>query len=199
MNKEKEIRKLVSKGLEVRELEDTKEKLISGYIVKYNTRSEYMGFYEEVAPGAFDKTLADGHNIYAMYSHRVEKILGATRNSTLKLSTDDIGLKFEIRVNPKLSYANDIYNLVKDGTIEGCSFGFFVNEDEWRYTEEKIDLRTLKEIELDEVSIVPYPAYSSSQVSCRSFKNHKEEMQKSKELNELKEDLELIELNNSIL
>ncbi|MGL4571799.1 MAG: HK97 family phage prohead protease [Clostridium sp.] len=192
--KEKEIRKLIATDLETRNIEDSEEKIISGYINKFNTRSQYMGFYEEVDKGAFDKTLADGHNIYAMYNHDTNMILGSTRSGSLKLNVDNIGLHFELRINPNLTYANDIAELVKSGDLEGCSFGFWVNDDEWTYTEDKIELRVIKELELIEVTITPFPAYLDSEASCRSYELHNQEVEKIKELREIEKEIELIEI-----
>lgn len=196
---QKEIRKFIVTDLETRTLEDTEEKVISGYINKFNTRSQYMGFYEEVAKGAFDKTLADGHNIYAMYNHNSDMILGSTRSGSLKLNTDNIGLHFELRINPNISYASDIAELVKSGDLEGCSFGFWVTDDEWTRTEDKIDLRIIKELELIEVTITPFPAYLDSEASCRSFDLHNEEVEKAKELRDLEKEIELLEIEAELL
>lgn len=199
MEKQKEIRKFIATDLETRTEENSREKIISGYINKFNTRSQYMGFYEEVANGAFDKTLADGHNIYAMYNHNSDKILGSTRSGSLKLNVDDVGLHFELRINPNISYASDIAELVKSGDLEGCSFGFWVTDDEWTYTEDKVDLRIIKEVELIEVTITPFPAYLDSEASCRSFELHNEELKKAKELRELEKEIELAEIEAELL
>lgn len=195
---EKEIR-VVSNTLDLRSNQDTNKKNISGYINKFNTRSQYMGFFEEVAQGAFDKTLSDSHNIYAMYNHDSSKILGSTRGENLKLYTDEIGLKFELDINENISYARDLYELVSNNDINGCSFGFRVNDDSWTRTEEGLDLRIIKEVELVEVTITPFPAYLDSEASCRSYENYKgvkeEEVRKAKE----QEELELIKIELELL
>lgn len=196
---QKEIRKIIVTDLETRTLEDTEEKVISGYINKFNTRSQYLGFFEEVLPGAFDKTLADGHNIYAMYNHNSDMILGSTRSGSLKLNVDNIGLHFELRINPNISYANDLYELVSNKDIDGCSFGFYVLDDEWTYTEDKVDLRKVKEVELIEVTITPFPAYLDSEASCRSFEQHNKEVGKAKELRDLEKEIELLEIEAELL
>ena len=196
--KEKEIRQIIVNDIEVRSNEDNSAQTISGYINKFNTMSQFMGFYEQVAPGAFDKTLSDGHNIFAMYNHDSNKILGSTRGGSLTLSVDNIGLKFNLEINSNISYANDVYELVKSGDIQGCSFGFFVLADEWSFTEDMADLRTITEVELIEVTITPFPAYLDSEASCRSYEKHNLEVKRSKELNELRKELEIIELENEL-
>ncbi|MDM0720356.1 HK97 family phage prohead protease [Clostridium perfringens] len=197
--KQKEIRKFIATDLETRTEENSNERIISGYINKFNSRSQYMGFYEEVAKGAFDKTLADGHNIYAMYNHNSDMILGSTRSGSLRLNVDNIGLHFELRINPNISYASDIAELVKSGDLEGCSFGFWVTDDEWTYTEDKIDLRIIKELELIEVTITPFPAYLDSEASCRSFELHNKEVENANELRNLEKEIELLEIEAELL
>ena len=185
--KSKEIRNIIVNNLETRVIDDNStEKIISGYINKFNTRSQYMGFYEEVATGSFDKTLADGHNIFAMFNHDDGKILGSTKANSLKLSVDEIGLHFELRINDKISYANDLYELVQEGSVDGCSFGFYVLDDSWVTTTEGIDLRIIKEIELIETTITPFPAYLDSEASCRSFTKFEESKTKDEEIRLLK-------------
>lgn len=195
---DKEIRKIIATDIETRTLENDK-KVISGYINKFDSRSQYMGFYEEFKRGAFDKTLADGHNIYAMYNHDSSMILGSTRGGNLKLNVDNIGLHFELEINSNISYANDLYELVKNGDVEGCSLGFYVIDDSWSYTEEKIDLREIKEVELVEVTITPFPAYLDTEASCRSYEKHKIKAKEEIELKELREFLELQEIENECL
>lgn len=189
-----------SDSLELRKVdEEGKKKQICGYINKFNTRSQYMGFYEEVSPEAFNKTLADGHNIYAMYNHDDDKILGSTRSGNLRLLVDDVGLRFELDINENISYARDLYELVSNNDVNGCSFGFYVNNDTWSRTDEGIDLRTINEVELIEVTITPFPAYLDSEASCRSYDKLKE--QQAEELRKAKEqrELELIELELELI
>lgn len=196
---ERELR-AYSESLELRKVdEEGKKKKICGYINKFNTRSQYMGFYEEVSSNAFDNTLADGHNIYAMYNHDDSKILGSTRSGNLRLFTDEIGLRFELDINENISYAKDLYELVSNNDINGCSFGFYVNDDSWSRTDEGIDLRTINEVELIEVTITPFPAYLDSEASCRSYDKFKE--QQAEELRKAKDEkeLELISIELSLM
>jgi len=188
---EKEIRQ-INISLETRANEETKDKFIEGYIAKYNSRSQYMGFYEEIKKGAFDNTISDGHNITALFNHDYNQLLGSTDNKTLILTTDDIGLRFSLKVNENISYFRDIFELIKSGECRGCSFGFKCNKDAWSYDEAGIDLRYLYEIDISEVTLTPYPVYKDSEVSCRSFLDHKNELKIKKDKERLKVELEII-------
>lgn len=199
--KQKEIRKILVNDIETRSDDSTKEKVICGYINKFNTKSQYMGFYEKVSDGAYNKTLADGHNIYAMYNHNSDKILGSTKSGSLKLSVDSVGLHFELRINENISYCKDLYELVSNGDIDGCSFGFYVTKDTWAYDEDGVDLRTIEELELIEVTITPFPAYLDTEASCRSFEEHKAEAEKliEQRKKKLNRELELLEIETKLL
>jgi uncharacterized protein len=177
MDKQQEQRQIDIDSVEVREVGDN-QFLIEGYIAKFNTRSKFMGFYEEIRNGAFDKTLADGHNIFALYAHDKTKILGSTQSNKLSLSVDAVGLKFELRINPEISHAKDAFHLVKDGDVQGCSFGFIAQNDEWRMLEDGTEIRYLNEVHLTECTITPTPAYEATEVSCRSYETFKAEEEK---------------------
>lgn len=176
--KNKEIRKIYVDSIETRAMEDN-SMVIEGYITKFNTKSQFMGFFEQVSPNAFDKTLSDGHNIYAMYNHNDDKILGSTKTGSLVLEVDNIGLKFILTINPNISYAKDVYELVKNGEVDGCSFGFCCCCDDWCTQSDNTDMRTLMEIELFEVTITPFPAYMDSEACTRSHKDYMEKRNKS--------------------
>ena len=167
MNENMETRSIILNNIETRQEEDNY--IIEGYINKYNSRSQFMGFFEEVEKGAFDRSLSTRDFIPALYNHDSSKILGSTRSKSLMLESDEIGLKYSLRINKNISYANDVFELVKSGDVEGCSFGFICTKDEWTTLEDGTSLRTIKEVDLLEVTITPFPAYLDSNASCRSY------------------------------
>lgn len=189
-NNKNEYRKIVVDSIETRALEDN-SMIIEGYITKFNTISQFMGFYETVDSHAFDSTLADRHNIWGLYNHDFDKVLGSTKTGSLILEIDSIGLKFILTLNPNISYSNDVYQLVKSGEVEGCSFSFITNEDSWSIQEDGSDLRTLLNVTLIEVTITPIPAYLDSEANTRSFAEHKSEIEKVKNNKIRKKKLEL--------
>ncbi|BDR75765.1 HK97 family phage prohead protease [Clostridium tetani] len=181
----KEIRNINLQDINVETTED--ECILKGYVNKYNTRSQNLGgFYEEIRQGAFDDSLTK-NNILALYGHDYNKPLGRLGNN-LELKSDDIGLYFELRINPKVSWAKDTYELVKDGVLNGMSFGFCCEDDEWIDDNGKC-VRNINKLDLFEISVVSSPAYVDSTVSCRNYEQHKQnELTKRK----LKLELELI-------
>jgi uncharacterized protein len=177
---QKEVRQVETETMEIRELENGKY-LLEGYVAKFGVRSKFMGFFEEIQRGAFDRTLSDGHNIFSMYSHDKSKILGSTKSGSLKLEIDNIGLRFALEIDPEISYAKDTYLLVKNRDVEGCSFGFICKEDEWKLGEDDAEVRLLKDVDLIECTITAFPAYSQTEVSCRSYDEFKEEQKNEKQ------------------
>lgn len=164
-----EIRKHDVQELRIEQQDDTVT--LHGYVTKYNERSQFMGFYEQVDKKAFDNTLKNDNNVFALYNHDWNKILGSTRNGTLKLETDDIGLKFTLQPKANTSFLNDARELVDSGELRGMSFGFIVKEDDWE-SRDGHDIRTLKDVDLREVTLTAIPAYESSEVALRSYQDY---------------------------
>ncbi|OAB36490.1 peptidase U35 [Paenibacillus macquariensis subsp. macquariensis] len=143
---------------------------IDGYVVKFNQRSQLIWgeFYERVAKGAFARSLQE-NTIKALWNHRTDFVLGSTKNSTLRLQEDEVGLRFELDL-PNNSWGRDAFESIQRGDVDGVSFGFNVRQDAWQYLkEEDVYERTLLEVNLFEVSPTPFPAYADSEVNQRSI------------------------------
>lgn len=154
--------------LEVR-AEADKPIVIGGYAAKFNSRSRDLGGFQEVIlPGAFAASITSSRDVRALVSHDPSKLLSRTANKSLRLWEDERGLRFEAEV-PETSYGRDLVALMKRGTVGQCSFGFRVVDPAGEsYTEDGGTIvRTLKAVELHEVSIVATPAYDATSVSLR--------------------------------
>jgi len=126
----------------VEELRDSGDKLslynVRGYASVYDSWSlDLGGFRERIMPGAFDEVLEAGPAVAHVWDHDTSKILSATWNDTLTLSSDTHGLQFYSRV-AKTDYAKDLRVLLERRDIKEASFAFTVAEDgeEWRIVEE---------------------------------------------------------------
>jgi HK97 family phage prohead protease len=140
-----------------------------GYAAVFDSLSEDLGgFREIIKPGAFDRGLA-GADVRALINHDPCKLLGRTKSKTCDLSVDARGLRFQIR-SAATSYARDLALNIGRGDMDGCSFRFYVAEggDSWERDRAGVMIRSLTDIEIDDVSIVTYPAYTASAVSMRS-------------------------------
>lgn len=175
----REVRNIIS-NFEARSNDETGIKTIAGYAAKYNADSQILRdwwgdeFIETIAEGAFDNSLRS-NTIKALYNHNTDNVLGSTKSGTLRLESDLVGLRFEIDL-PNTTVANDLYESVKRGDVDGTSFGFKVIDDKWSKTEvegKEIMKRTLLEIDLYEISPTPFPAYEDTEVDCRSLEKIK--------------------------
>lgn len=163
-SKERQIRSVVS-SLQTRDNEQAGEKKIAGYFVVFNSETElWPGAFEEIAPEAC-KTIPE--DVRALFDHDSSKVLGRTKAGTLSLTVDSKGLYGEILINENDSDAVNLYERVKRGDIDQCSFGFRVLEEETEWRDDGTVKWTIKEIELFEVSVVTFPAYEDTEVEAR--------------------------------
>lgn len=141
-------------------------------IIPYNSISEDLGGYREIIlPSAFTKTLKDGSEVYALANHNTDCVLGNTRNQTLVLTSGPDGLLCEATL-PTTSYAQDVYNLIKDDYVNGMSFGFQTIQHEWDGDDPKNPIDSIIEAKLIEVSyIVAFPAYAEAGSVARNLRN----------------------------
>ena len=140
-----------------------------GYAAMFNKRTTiYPGFDEIIAPGAFGKSLDAKDDVRALFNHNPDHVLGRLSAGTVTLEEDDRGLKYDITL-PDTQFARDLHVLVDRGDITGSSFAFRCIVDEWDKSNPKASLRTLREVQLFDVSPVTYPAYKQTKVSARAI------------------------------
>lgn len=169
---------------------DDENMIVEGYALKFNKESNLLGeFVEVISPEALRN--ADLSDVRCLIDHNSSYVLGRTVADTLKLEVDDVGLRFRCEL-PNTSYARDLYENIKLGNINQCSFGFTIEEDgdEFERREDGIFKRTVNKIRsLFDVSIVTYPAYEDTDVApaLRSIKNIKENERKQIEQRRLME------------
>jgi HK97 family phage prohead protease len=157
--------------------EETKREYIVGYAAKFGVNSLDLGkFTERIAPSAFNLvTERRGRKkpleTRALFNHNADMPL-AKHPGTLKLSVDDVGLRYEFPV-PDTSYGRDLASNIRNGIVTGSSFSFTVPKDgeEWSM-EEGRSIRTVKRVDsLIDVGPVTYPAYpdTDTRVAQRSY------------------------------
>ena len=177
----KEIRKL-DLQFRAEETEDKKME-IKGYAVVFNSPETY-GYTEVIDKHALDET--DMSDVVLRYNHNDSFIiLARTRNGSLKLNTDDIGLMMNANLQDDITDHKNIFNAIKSELIDKQSFGFTVEEDSYDYD---TDTRTILKIgKLFDVSVVDQPFYNATDVSVARNQND-EFMEKRKQLRKEHED-----------
>lgn len=140
--------------------------LIEGYFSVFNSNYElWPGATESVAPGAFTNALGD--DIRALADHDTRLVLGRNKAGTLELKEDSHGLWGKIRINPNDTDAMNLYERVKRGDVDQCSFGFDILDEETEFRENGDVHWTIKAVKLYEVSVCTFPAYEETSVSAR--------------------------------
>ncbi len=149
--------------------EESEGMRFSGYAAVFNSPSEPLPFTEQIAPGAFRKSLRARNDIKFLWNHDTGEILGSTRAGTMTLTEDAYGLKVD-GLLPNTSRGRDVAELLRRGDIDSMSFGFSVpaGGDDWSADGSQ---RTLNSVRLHEVSLVAFPAYSATAgtTSVRGF------------------------------
>ncbi len=182
MRTDKQIRCIVQK-LQTRV--EGEELAIEGYFAVVEKTTElWPGAYEEIAAGAFAKTL--GNDIRALINHNTTLVLGRNKAGTLELREDSHGLWGRVVINPRDSDAMNAYERVKRGDVDQCSFGFNIlaEETDWDYQGKGQIKWRITEIDLQEVSVCTFPAYEQTSIQAR----HKEvEQYKKRQLEQRKQ------------
>lgn len=147
---------------------------VEGYASVFNTKTNIAGlFLEQIDSRAFDE--CDFDDVCFLVNHDTSRIALArsrrnTANSTLNLSTDAKGLK--VRANLDIennSESRSLYSAIKRGDIDGMSFMFVVEDDEWTGLDTDLPTRTITKIsKVYEVSAVNFPAYKDTEIYARS-------------------------------
>jgi HK97 family phage prohead protease len=165
-------------AVESRSEDDGSERqYIVGYAAKFGVNSLDLGdFIERIDPGAFG-IVAERRGrkkpleTRALWNHDANFPL-ARYPGTLKLSVDDVGLRYEFPV-PDTTYGRDIASNIAAGIVKGSSFSFTVPSggDSWS-VEDGRSIRTINRVDtLLDVGPVTFPAYPDADVKVaqRSF------------------------------
>ena len=149
------------------------EMALVGYAAMFGVESKDLGgFRETIMPGAFKRSIDAGDDVKALFNHNPNVVLGRTKNSTLTLKEDERGLMFRVQLDPNQQAHRDLHAAIARKDISECSFAFTVPDggQEWttkRGTDDWMAARTLKDVNLMDVSAVTYPAYEGTGVMAR--------------------------------
>jgi uncharacterized protein len=175
LNKDRELRLDMAVGLPmgIRAGEGGKPATLFGYAAVFNVRSKpiWGSFIEIIKPGAFRASLERNDDVVCVVEHSGGlQLLGRRSSKTLEVYEDEKGLRYECQV-PDTSAGKDISVLVGRGDIRSSSFAFRARKDEWTWATGKgeLDVRTVIEADLFDVSPVVNPAYAEATVGVRSL------------------------------
>lgn len=157
-------RRMRTIGTDFKTREDGEELAIEGYFAVFNSNYDIgEGMSESIAPGAFASSIAN--DVRALTNHDTTLVLGRTKAGTLKIEEDSHGLWGKVTINPNDTDAMNLYERVKRGDVDQCSFGFDIKSEETDFRDDGSVHWTIKDIELYEVSCCTFPAYQETSVS----------------------------------
>lgn len=147
--------------------EDGDSHIIEGYFAVFNSNYEIApGMSESIAPGAFSNTLSN--DVRALINHDTTLVLGRTKANTLELRETERGLWGKIDINPNDVDAMNLYQRVKRGDVDQCSFGFNIRSQDTDIRDDGSVHWTIKDVELFEVSCCTFPAYEETNIAARA-------------------------------
>jgi HK97 family phage prohead protease len=125
-------------------------------------------YNEVVAPGAFTASLADraakGRPLPVLWQHNAAMPIGVYT----EVSEDSKGLRVKGRLLvDDVVLAREAYALLKAEAVSGLSIGYWVRESS---LDQKTGIRTLAKLDLEEVSLVTFPANDSARVDAVKLK-----------------------------
>lgn len=151
--------------------------MLVGYGAVFGKPSQDLGgFREIIEPAAFNRTLANlgasdaGGDVLCCVNHDVNMLLGRSGSGTLRLSVDEVGVRYEVDI-PDTTVGRDAAVMAGRRDLFGSSFTFSVapSGERWEEDDEGRKTRFLTEVRLFELGPVTSPAYLDSTVACRSL------------------------------
>lgn len=147
--------------------------IIDGYVnaveraskVLYDTRGEFI---EKIRSGVFQKALERADNVDVLLDHEHDRKLADTKSGKAKLYEDNIGLRAIVEIDDA-----EVIQKARENKLRGWSFGFFCNKEDRKTNEDGIEERTVRDLDLLEVSIIDdkkYPAYIGTSIEMRDDK-----------------------------
>ncbi len=121
---------------------------------------------EMVEERAFENAINRAGDVSVTVDHDSSHIYASTKDNTLKLYEDGIGLHADVLITDK-----SVVEIAKQGKIRGWSFGMYnvVDELEQR-ADGELPIRHIKSLDLDHITLVvnKVPCYSATSVEVRA-------------------------------
>ena len=181
---------------------NTESRTITGYAIVFESWSRDLGgFYEIIRKGAITQELINRSDVIMNVNHDNDKMVARSVNGegTLKLTLDDIGLRFEFDAPPTPLGEELLFN-IRSGNLFECSFAFSLSGSEncERWTKDENMLRR-EILEIDGIydcSIVTVAAYGATSCHTRGLETEiintqdiLRNMDNKEKLNQLEEEI----------
>lgn len=152
------MREFLDRPFEVKEVGE--DGAFTGYGSVFGNVDSYG---EVIVPGAFNDSLtslkAKGRQPAMLWQHRSGEPIGVYTH----VAEDGRGLLVSGKLAMKTTRGAEAHELLKIGALSGLSIGFITREDSY---DKLTGVRTLKRVDLWEVSLVTFPANDEARVSA---------------------------------
>lgn len=166
--------------LEARATEDGVPRLV-GYASTYDDPYDIgvpidqggWGWTEIIAKGAATRSINNSDDVYLFFNHDGFD-LASTKNGSLRLSSNSIGLLSEAELDPASPYSMEVYRRVQRRSLTQMSFAFQVVRERWEDRQGNeasfVDapVRRILEVKLFDTSVVSFPANPGTSVDVKS-------------------------------
>ena len=151
--------------------------LLNGYVNAIARDSRPMlddngeKFVEQISPKTFQRALEKSDNILCLLNHETSRVLGSTKQGSIELFEDNIGLRAICKITD-----GEVIEKAKKGKLRGWSLGFEALKEHEESLENGLKRRFVDEMNLVEVSIIDehkIPCYVSTSIETRADKNFK--------------------------
>lgn len=149
---------------------------IDGYVNAVERKSHPLNtrigtkFVETIKKGAFQRAIERNDDVHLLLNHDWNRDLGNTKDGSLKLYEDNIGLRARATISDK-----DVIEKARHGDLVGWSFGFTDRDGGVNVGDvDGMITRDVNDMNLYEVSILDRsrtPSYDGTLVSVRNDEN----------------------------
>jgi HK97 family phage prohead protease len=155
-------------GLPVEVREGETGLVVEGYAALFDTPTNIGdAFIEQIARGAFKSALERGDDVEFLINHGGLPIARSTAGN-LYLEEDDKGLKMRAVLDRSDPDVMRIVPKMRAGMLDQMSFAFQATGQRWDTPAEGMDVRTITDVMLYDVSVVNRGAYPDTSIALRS-------------------------------
>ncbi len=128
---------------------------------------------ETIEQRAFQRAIEKSESVPMTLDHNPNRVLAQTKDKTLTLYEDEIGLRAESVVSDE-----EVIKGAKEGKIKGWSFGMKKIVDSIEERADNLPLRRVKDFVLDHITLVmnKRPVYASTSIEIRADENEEMEV-----------------------
>ena len=179
------------------DITQSKDRVVEGYAVVFNSLSEDLGgFREIIRPSAITQDLINRSDIIANVNHNSEDYMMARLRKgkgNIDLTLDEHGLKFRYTI-PDTVKGDELWSHIERGEITQCSFAFGIDysdpaAEKYHVDKDGVTIREIFSISaLYDIAAVLTPAYENTEIYTRDL-NHVNDQIRINKLNNVYLDL----------